>query len=729
VKYYCVSRFVTSSFSLFSFVVKTAVFGCLISVFLLCGGVNVSFAAPGDLDPSFGSGGKVTTPVGTGRDLAQAVALQPDGKMVVAGYAQNDFAVVRYNPNGSLDTGFGTSGTGKVLTPIGSGTQDEAYAVAVQADGKIVVAGFTVSGGTDDFAVVRYQLNGTLDTSFGTGGKVITPVGSGDDLASAVIIQPDGKIIVAGSSGNTDFALVRYNADGSLDTAFGTGGKTIFTVSSVSGQARAAALQTDGKILVGGLSGVDVGQSTLSKFTLVRFNTNGSVDTAFGTSGKVVTSISQNRFGSIFGLAIQPDGKVLVSGSDNGNSDGNTAVVRYLSNGSLDTGFGTGGIVTTRVGTVSSLGETVLLQSNGKIVVVGDSYSGSNIDFGVVRLNADGSIDNSFGTSGKVITAIGSRDDSVRDAVIQADGKIVVIGHSENASAGFLEDFALVRYLGDAVTVRPSPFDFDGDGKDISIFRPSVGEWWINRSASGQTSAAQFGVSSDKPVPADFTGDGKADIAFWRPVSGEWFILRSEDASYLSFPFGTSGDIPVVGDFDADGKADPGIFRPSNSTWFILKSSGGTIITTFGQAGDVPVAADYDGDGKADIAIYRPSVGQWWIQRSSNNTVYAFQFGNSSDKPVQGDYTGDGKADAAFFRPSTGEWFILRSEDSSFYSVPFGTSGDLPSPGDYDGDGKFDMAVFRPTSSTWFVNRTTAGILITGFGTTGDKPLPNVFVP
>ena len=274
-----------------------------------------------------------------------------------------------------------------------------------------------------------------------------------------------------------------------------------------------------------------------------------------------------------------------------------------------------------------------------------------------------------------------------------------------------------------------SKYDFDGDGKtDISIFRPGAGEWWLNRSSTGVTVAAQFGQSTDKPVPADFTGDGKTDIAFFRPSSGEWFILRSEDSSFLSFPFGTTGDVPVVGDFDADGKSDVSVFRPSTNEWFISKSSGGTIITTFGVSGDVPVTADYDGDGKTDIAIYRPSNGQWWLNRSTAGVV-AVAFGNSADKPVQGDYSGDGKADIAFWRPSTGEWFILRSEDSSFYSVPFGTAGDLPSPGDYDGDGKFDTAVFRPSGSTWFVNRTTAGILITTFGASGDKPLPNVFVP
>ena len=272
--------------------------------------------------------------------------------------------------------------------------------------------------------------------------------------------------------------------------------------------------------------------------------------------------------------------------------------------------------------------------------------------------------------------------------------------------------------------------DFDGDNKtDISIYRPSSGQWWINRSSSGQTSALQFGASTDKPVPADFSGDGKSDLAIFRAATNEWFILRSENNSFYSFPFGASGDVPLVGDFDGDGKSDPTIFRPSTSEWFVSKSTGGTLIVTFGLSGDQPVLADYDGDGRTDFAIYRPSLGQWWISRSSNGSVYAFQFGTSTDKPVQGDYTGDGKADTAIFRPSTGEWFILRSEDNSFYSVPFGISTDLPTPGDYDGDGKFDTAVFRPAENTWYVQRSTAGILIAQFGINGDKPLPNVFVP
>jgi cytochrome c peroxidase len=277
---------------------------------------------------------------------------------------------------------------------------------------------------------------------------------------------------------------------------------------------------------------------------------------------------------------------------------------------------------------------------------------------------------------------------------------------------------------------RPAFVDFDGDRKtDISIFRPSNGQWWYSKSSDNQTLALQFGLGSDKIVPADFSGDGRTDIAVWRPSSGEWFILRSENNSFYSLPFGASGDIPAPADYDADGKADLAVFRPSTATWYLQASTNGTLIYSFGQTGDIPQVGDYDGDGKSDIAIFRPNVGQWWINRSATNTTIATTFGISTDKPLAQDFTGDGKTDIAFYRPSSGEWFILKSEDANYYSVPFGAAGDLPTPGDYDGDGKADTAVFRPATATWYVNRSTQGLLIASFGTNGDKPVPNAFVP
>jgi hypothetical protein len=272
-------------------------------------------------------------------------------------------------------------------------------------------------------------------------------------------------------------------------------------------------------------------------------------------------------------------------------------------------------------------------------------------------------------------------------------------------------------------------FDFDGDSKtDVSIFRPSVGQWWYLRSSDGGNRAFGFGSSTDKIAPADFTGDGKTDIAIFRESTGEWFILRSEDSSFYSFGFGTSGDIPVSADFDGDGFDDVAVYRPSNSTWYIIRSSdSGTTIAQFGASGDLPVAADYDGDAKADIGIFRPSDGSWWLARTQAGLIVT-NFGTSTDKTVPADYTGDGKADVAFFRPSTGEWFILRSEDASFYSFPFGQAGDVAAPGDYDGDGVADQAVFRGSNSTWFVLQSTSGFAAVTFGSTGDRPVPNAFV-
>lgn len=300
--------------------------------------------------------------------------------------------------------------------------------------------------------------------------------------------------------------------------------------------------------------------------------------------------------------------------------------------------------------------------------------------------------------------------------------------YAVTSTAGWSTRIASFKFPGCSAAPNRTWADFDGDGKtDISIFRPSSGEWWYLRSGSSGNAVAQFGTATDKITPGDFTGDGKTDLALWRPTTGSWFIVRSEDSSFYSFPFGATNDIPIPADFDGDGKTDPAVFRPSTSTWYVIRSGGGVTIQTFGTTGDLPVPADYDGDGRADIAIYRPSAGQWWLQQTTTGLI-VYAFGSSTDKTVPGDYTGDGRADVAFYRPTTGEWFVLRSENQSFYSFPFGTASDIPVPGDYDGDRKFDAAVFRPSSTNWFLNRSTAGVQIQHFGNTSDIPVPNAFV-
>lgn len=276
---------------------------------------------------------------------------------------------------------------------------------------------------------------------------------------------------------------------------------------------------------------------------------------------------------------------------------------------------------------------------------------------------------------------------------------------------------------------RATHVDLDGDHKtDISIFRPSTGQWWYSKSSDNTSIGLQFGSTTDEIVPADYSGDGKTDVAVWRQSTGEWLILRSEDNSFYAVPFGSIGDITAPADYDNDGRADIAMYRPTTGTWFIQASTQGTLIRQFGIDGDIPQTGDYDADGKADLAIFRPSNGQWWINRSTAGVI-ALQFGASTDKPVAQDFTGDGKTDVAFFRPSSGEWFVLRSEDFSYYSLPFGITLDIPAPGDYDGDGKADVAIFRPSTGTWYLNRSTQGTLITAFGLNGDQPAPSAYVP
>ncbi len=407
----------------------------------------------GSLDSSFGSGGIVTTVFGSLNDVARALAIQSDGKLVVAGYAYIgstiDFAMARYNTDGSLDSTFGTGGI--VTTPIGA-SHDYGYALAIQADGKIVVAGFATFG-TADIAVVRYDTDGSLDTSFGGTGKVTTPIGTGDDYGTAIGIQSDGKIVVAGSAymgttNNNDFAVVRYNTDGSLDTSFGSGGKVTTPIGTSSDSGNAVAIQADGKIVVAG--SVYMGTSTRNDFAVVRYDTDGSLDTSFGSGGKMITQAgSRDDWG--YAVAIQSDSKIVVAGCARtlGSFNQDFTLVRYDTDGSLDSSFGSGGIVRTPIGTGDDYGYALAIQPSGKLVVAGYAYNFTTSvnNFAVARYNTDGSFDTSFGSGGKVTTPVGTGTAVARALAIQADGKIVAAGSARPGTT--IDDFAVVRYWGD----------------------------------------------------------------------------------------------------------------------------------------------------------------------------------------------------------------------------------------------------------------------------------------
>jgi uncharacterized delta-60 repeat protein len=402
--------------------------------------VNITGAA----DAIVVGDGKITTAIGSGNDFGRSVTLQTDGKILVAGESFNgsniDFALVRYNPDGSLDTSFGSGG---MITTGIAASDDRGFSVVVDGSGRILVAGYSGNGSSADFALVRYNADGSLDTSFDGDGKVATGILS-DDIGQSVVVQPDGKIVVSGHSFNGssfDFSLVRYNADGSLDTSFDGDGK-IATGIAFHDASYSVALQSDGKLVAAGHSLTGIG---VNDFALVRYNTDGSLDTSFDGDGKVTTDFGgTNDVGQ--SVAIQSDGKILVAGVSANGSSVDFALARYNSDGTLDISFDSDGRVTTSFAAGSDAGSSVTLQPDGKIIVAGQSFNGSNTDFAIARYNADGSLDTTFGDGGKVTTQFGGFADEGYSVTLQTDGKIIVAGHSNNGSDA---DFALVRYNSD----------------------------------------------------------------------------------------------------------------------------------------------------------------------------------------------------------------------------------------------------------------------------------------
>jgi hypothetical protein len=268
--------------------------------------------------------------------------------------------------------------------------------------------------------------------------------------------------------------------------------------------------------------------------------------------------------------------------------------------------------------------------------------------------------------------------------------------------------------------------DFDGDGKtDLSVFRPSDGNWYLNRSSDG-FAVVNWGLATDTPAPGDYDGDDKTDVAIFRPSNTigvpDFLVLNSATNTLSGMEFGSTGDIPVSGDVNGDDIDDYIVYRPSTSIWYTMTAPNTVTVTPVnGGINQTPLSGDFDGDGKSDIATY--SANRFHIEKSAGGSVN-FLWGVAGDIAVPADYDGDGKADIAVFRPSNGVWYVHGSLGTDVFTA-WGMNGDVPVPGDYDGDGKTDMAIYR--GGIWYILRSNSGIQITSFGLASDVAIPSKY--
>lgn len=632
-----------------------------------------------------------------------------------------------------------------------------------------------------------------LDPTFGTLGKVVsTPDGTGQTSGNVMALQPDGKIVMLGnrvvSGAYAGMIIARYNADGTLDTNFGTNGFSTVTFGAFYEFGASIALQTDGKIVIVGTIRLNSSGNPMHELAVARFNTDGTPDTTFDTDGKLTINFDDTMGGFYHEYAsvvkVAPDQKILVAGQAiNGGVENRFVFARINPNGTMDSTFGTNGKkndVTGGSSNYDTIYDMVIL-NDGKFVVVGFTFSVSFFNSRkAIKYTVDGVREWTY-TSGAQVSGI---NEYLRGIAALPDGKFIIVGkragkifimrlksdgtedpqfpdqvalpsgearsvavHSNGkivtATSLGGSSFSVMRFAANGLL--DTSFGTNGvvntnlsGGADYSnqiLIQPDQKVLVCGSSTVGDppryffAMARYMGESEITPSTTplfDYDGDGRADVSVFRPSENKWYILRSSDSIVSQQVFAIAGDVPVPADYDGDGKTDRAIYRPSNGAWWYLSSINNAQINVNwgGEPGDIPRPSDFDDDGKTDFVFFRPT-NNFWYRINSSGTISNVQFGLAGDKPVRGDFDGDGKGDVAIYRPSTGDWWYMSSINGAQLAVRWGISTDIPAPADFDGDGKTDFAVYRPSTGVWYIiNSTNGSFTIGAFGISEDKPIP-----
>ena len=735
------------------------------------------------IDPTFNGGQAVVSPadaiINSSAPLnnGSAVAVQANGKIVIVGASLQDssavstnsphIAVRRLNADGSSDTTFGTSG--EIDLPMPAGTYDTAFIssqVLIQDNGKIVLAAELAQSSVTFITRISYtplktvvfglNADGSVDTSFGTGGRTIISTDSA--ALTHLALQKDGKIVVGStatvSSDLIPLAVTRLNADGTVDSSF-NGGSLLLLDPAIYGGPFNGGISPHTPFLAGLVVTPDQkvalatsispnGDDSKSNYEIIEFNADGTPDTAFGPNGAVQGTAAPSL--SYTYAAIGDDGKFVLVGHD---LSGGIYATRVNADGSRDTSFASTKIL---------LNPTALvIQPDGKVVIGG----GTPTQFISARLNTTGTLDKTYGPGGFVrfstpivkipLDVYPHNLDAVNDLAVTKDGHIVLLGTNTYYEPP-IGSVSRTEYPGSQVIVArlristPVAGDYDGDGIADIAAQVANYNFFAVRQSSGTDVLNYFGVpgiGETIPVSGDFDGDGKADVAAYIPSQGVFAYRPSSGGSDRSLAFGTAGfgaSIPAPGDYDGDGKTDLAVYLPASGSFAVHPSNGSAdYFVPFGTPGtgaSIPAPGDYDGDGKTDFAVYLSASGILAYRPSRGGNDVLTRFGSAGfglSIPAPGDYDGDGKTDIAVYLPTSASFAIQFSSDGSTAIAAFGAAGpnaSIPAPGDYDGDGKTDLAVYLPASGVYAYRSTVSQQdILQSFGVAGlgqTVPAPSV---